>query len=494
MVGMAHPILMSSPPLTPFQRLHVTDGLLITAEHWQRSHSYSRSRQNFHYQSLHQAGIVTGLGVTVLPASTPPSSLSASASSQTGQTSPSSTIGSTKITGSTNITGSTKITGSDNRDLLIQPGIAIDYQGNPIIVPEAMTFRIRTQAPEGRTACTYLVLNYVDPDELSLPGRRDYLPETFRIVEKTSLSDRDVELCRIEIRSGLVQLQAPSEPQFGEPGPHILDLRHRQVAQPKPQATIRVAHLLENQPSDSATHDRLTQLLRSIQPLSPNLQPSLQGDPNVDSLQRSTLSQTDLSAYDLLYCSFDSLLRLDPDPHQRRPLAQYLHNGGVLTIVIPRSPSDRDRLTVIQDLRNALLTLQRDEPNSPYSSRLQSDLSDLETQITNRIQRIFEQLAPLAHSLENPLDHPGDLDRQHPLRQQPFLFGALPSLDQHPIRAWNWGGIVLLFGDISQNWGLDDDLSQPRETLRTAQEFGINLLHFAWQRRQLRTLTKLPTP
>ncbi|MEL6879498.1 MAG: hypothetical protein AAFP09_03160 [Cyanobacteria bacterium J06607_10] len=50
---------------SPLQRLQVNDGMLITADHWQIAHSYHRQRQTIHYESAHQGGIVSGLGISV---------------------------------------------------------------------------------------------------------------------------------------------------------------------------------------------------------------------------------------------------------------------------------------------------------------------------------------------------------------------------------------------------------------------------------------------
>jgi hypothetical protein len=93
------------------ERLAVKDGLLLTADYWQRAHTYHRHRQNVHYQSLQQPGIVCGLGVSVIPA---PADLPAQY--------------------------------RDGRWLQIQSGIAIDLVGNPIIVPQPIDFRITSEA------------------------------------------------------------------------------------------------------------------------------------------------------------------------------------------------------------------------------------------------------------------------------------------------------------------------------------------------------------
>jgi hypothetical protein len=74
------------------------------------------------------------------------------------------------------------------------------------------------------------------------------------------------------------------------------------------------------------------------------------------------------------------------------------------------------------------------------------------------------------------------------LRTQPFLFAALPTINEQPIQILTGGGIIVVIGNLSSAWGLDEEFSLPRETIRTAQEMGINILHFAWRRRQLTQL------
>ncbi|MEM8715156.1 MAG: hypothetical protein AAGE92_05170, partial [Cyanobacteria bacterium P01_G01_bin.4] len=61
-------MIPSTPTPQIFERLRVTDGLLIDRERWQLAHNYHRQRQNLHYQSLQQPGIVCGLGVASIAA------------------------------------------------------------------------------------------------------------------------------------------------------------------------------------------------------------------------------------------------------------------------------------------------------------------------------------------------------------------------------------------------------------------------------------------
>ncbi|NER79802.1 MAG: hypothetical protein F6K42_09520, partial [Leptolyngbya sp. SIO1D8] len=179
-----------SPAIKAFERLQASDGLLITADHWQRTQDYHRQRQNIYYQSLYQAGIVSGLGVTVTAA---PIDVEAKY--------------------------------RNDRWITIQPGIAIDAQGNPIVVTQPFVFQIQSLFTEGPLKTVYIVLNYVDPDELRRPPGQDWVQETFRIVEKITLDVLDVELCRIHLSPGAEPLTI-AENVFS-PEPNSLDFNYR---------------------------------------------------------------------------------------------------------------------------------------------------------------------------------------------------------------------------------------------------------------------------
>ena len=45
--------------------------------------------------------------------------------------------------------------------------------------------------------------------------------------------------------------------------------------------------------------------------------------------------------------------------------------------------------------------------------------------------------------------------------------------------------MILIVGDLASAWGLDKELTMPRLAIRTAQEFGINIISYAWKRRHL---------
>lgn len=400
--------MFPAPEIKPLERLQIQDGLLINAERWQRSHNYHRQRQNIHYQSLNQPGIVCGLGVSLIPA---PKDMPSQY--------------------------------NDDRWLQIQPGIAIDLVGNPIVVSQPIDFHLAADITEDKPRLIYIVASYVDPESLQRKPVKDFEQETFRLDEKTTPPNAlEVELCRILLKPGLEPLQNTKDVFF--PDINSLDFRYRQIARSRSEAIVRVAHLETSQPEDPNSLANLSYLIQSVASLTQNLQ----GDEQIDRLSFPLQDANIASAYDLLFTTGRQPISLGPQ--ELTNLTSYLNAGGVLLVESPTDAVDR-----------------------------------------------LDSILQITEELNTPLEDLRQLVRSHPMRKQPFLFAALPILNQKPIQILIAGGIVLVIGDLSASWGLDDKLSLPRETIRTAQELGINILHFAWSRRQMTQLRQqhtLPTP
>ncbi|HIK08256.1 MAG TPA: DUF4159 domain-containing protein [Trichormus sp. M33_DOE_039] len=383
--------------IKPLERLQVQDGLLINAERWQRSHNYHRQRQNIHYQSLNQPGIVYGLGVCLTPA---PQGVSSQY--------------------------------NDGRWLQIQPGLAIDMNGNPIIVPQAIDFHVSADITEDKPRLIYLVVSYVDPDDLQRQKVAEFEPETFRIEEKTTPPDAyEVELCRIVLQPGLIPLQNPQDVFY--PALNSLDFRSRPIARSRHSAIVRVAYLQTTEPEVRDSFANLCYLLKSAE----HLTQAIQGFESVDRIQN--IEQA--IVYDLLFTTGDQPLSLNTQ--ELTNLKSYLDAGGVLLVESPTDAIDR-----------------------------------------------LESIVDIADKFNTPLEDLRKLDRNHPMRTLPFLFAALPVINQKPIQILIAGGIVLVIGDLSSAWGLDEKLTLTRETIRTAQELGINILYFSWSRKQMTQLQK----
>lgn len=398
------------PSIARLQRLHVYDSLMINAKRWLIAHEYHRRRQNIQYQSLNEPGIVCGLGVELID---PPAEAPAKF--------------------------------RDRRWLKIQPGIAIDVEGNPIIVEESINreFRIATQAPTTGTLTVYLVVSYVEPQNPEQQQGTEVLQEWFRIDEKTSPpTSREVELCRIKLQPGTVELEKPTDVLF--PEVNQLDLRNRTQAKARPQAVVSVAQMKPSNPDEwdddaastlwEETGEKLSYLMASVA----SLYPALLGASEVGQVSLQTKRAS--VAYDLLYLTDSQALSLNEE--ELDTLGKYLKTGGVVLIEAPT--------------------------NSGIPIEYIKDLMKNQLQIS--------------------LQHWQELSRNHPLRTKPFLFAALPIINEQPIMLWNGGGIVLVLGDLSAAWGLDLELLLSRSDIRTAQELGINILHFAWQRRQMTQL------
>ena len=387
---MTHPF--PTPAIAAMQRQQVKDGLLLTAERWQRAHDYNRKRQNLHYQSLNQPGIVCGLGVCAIPA---PETVAAEY--------------------------------RDNRWVQIQPGIAINLEGNLIIVPERINFRIATELKDSEPVTVYLVAEYRDPDQLGNILDQEVLQETFRIDERSSPPGRaDVELCRILLVPQQNLISIPADIFF--PGYGDLDLRYRRQAQARPQGLVQIAQINHDDENCSQNFFNLTYFLRAVE----DIYPSLRG---TETVAQVTWDDA-LYPYELLYLTGRKGLSLNT--HQFSILSRYLKTGGTLLVDAPSEAT-----------------------------------------------ALVQSIQTLAQTLQTPLKSLKESRRDHPLRTKPFLFSALPMVDKSKLQLLSGGGIILSIGNLAKLWGLDEELTRSRTDIRTAQELGINILYFAWKRKEI---------
>jgi Domain of unknown function (DUF4159) len=321
----------------------------------------------------------------------------------------------------------------DKRWVQVQPGIAIDLVGNLIVVPQSIDFRVATEAAEDSDPIiVYLVISYVDPSELRLDGKSENVQETFRIDEKSSIpGSSEVELCRILLQPGKTAVTQPSDVFF--PGYNHIDLRYRTQAQARPQAIVRMAQVNHNDPECARSFFNLSYLLQAVEAL----YPALQGAGEVGQVTLEPEDEVvEVDAYDLLYLTGKQALSLTD--RDLIALRNYLEAGGVLLVDAPIEATT-----------------------------------------------LVESIAALAHQLGYILEPLEKLRRDHPLRTHPFLFAALPILNKKSIQLSIGGGIVLVVGDLAAAWGPDKGMTLTRATIRSAQELGINILRYAWRRRQL---------
>ena len=284
---MTHPF--PPPHIQPLERLQPTDGLLINAERWSKAHEYHRLRQNTHYQSLNQPGIVCGLGVRLIPA---PRQFEAKY--------------------------------RDGRWVQIQPGIAIDMNGNLIVVPTSYDFPIDLEVATSEPLMIYLVVSYVDPNELRRGQQRDVVQETYRIDQRNSTPDvSEIEICRILLEPGQNSIIQPADAFY--PGYNNIDLRYRRHAQARPQALVKIAQVSHSDGEYARNFFNLAYLLQSVEPLYPNLR-------GADEPSEVSLSEN-IQEYDLLYLTGRESLSLNNV--ELESLRNYLNLGGTLLIDAP---------------------------------------------------------------------------------------------------------------------------------------------------------------
>jgi hypothetical protein len=396
-------------------RLHIYDGLMMNAKRWLAAHNYHHQRQNIHYQAINQPGIVYGLGIKkleTLPEGVPEKY-------------------------------------RDQRWLEIQPGLAIDLAGNPIIVDEPIAFRVETEAPETGVKIVHLVLSYVEPKYLDRQHSVETSHEQYRLDEKVSfitsgayedtspLTERDIELCRFRLAAGSdVTVKSPTDVLC--PGLNEIDLRDRIQAQTRPLAVVRIAQVQpqEMEQDNERCQHNLRFLMRSIAAL----YPFLQGHNQIDAITlKSHPENAGIANYDLIYLPGKAIETVLAD--QWEALKTYLQRGTTVLIEL-----------------DAL-----DEATSDELLRM-------------IMAELAVQLAPVG-ACASPLEMP------HECCTTPFLFDTLPTIEQQMTQLWIGGGVIVMHGKLFPAWGLNTLVPLSRQEIRAAHELGINFLHFAWKRR-----------
>ncbi len=441
------------PKIQSFERLQVSDGLMINSERWRLAHEYHYQRQNVQFQSLFLPGIICGLGVVPIEA---PADLPAKF--------------------------------RDGRWVQIQAGIAIDLNGNFIVVPKPLDFRISSSAFEQEIETVYLVLSYVDPSKLKRANSNEVIVETFRVNEKsTSLVDTDIEICRIAIAQETVEIKKPAD--LFAPTVSELDLRYRLQARLRPQNSIHLACFSTGANSATEIKQNFKFLGQSLTSLAPSLG-MLETIPELNIQSEFTPDQ--ILPYHLLYLHSSHVNALNETT--QLSLREYIANGGSVLLEIPIQDTKLEELLAIQaELQTARAKLKKNLPpqitprftdgsDPSLQSELQEELDAIAIEIRSQTDELLNSLKSNL-PIEAPLINFVELERSHPLRSQPFLFASLPIILEHPVQILAGDGIIAVFGSLSSLFGgMIDGQPISREDTRTFQELGINILNCATQR------------
>lgn len=439
--------LTPMPTVEPLELLYVTNGSPLTADRWWLAHRYYQHRQNLHYQSLHQPGIVQGLGVRSVAA---PDGVASEL--------------------------------RDDRWIEIQPGLAIDWAGNPIVVETPMTFRITANVID-QPVTVYVVLAYVNPRDKHWSGiPTDVVKEEFRINERTTPpAPEEIELCRLTLAANGASLEDARS--VLHPAVHEVNLCYRQRVRSRTCSPTQVA-LIDSAP-DSPYHKRLTALIASLD----GLYPKLMGAPLCTlGLEHLAKVQDPYALPALLFLPYERAIALSETT--KADLQRWIAEGCTLLVELTDRSKNRPPLSQLQMVQQELQTAIQDIDTVEAGSDLDQVRQDLIGELASVRAAMQMQLQAIAQPIQSLSPTVSSRAESEPSdclpTQQPFLFDQLPHLPPGPIQLMAWDGVILVIGPLSAAWTKQQfDQPLPRETLRNAQELGINMLYQASRRQQL---------
>jgi hypothetical protein len=281
---------MALEDITEFQlkRVNPFQGLVIDADTWQDAHNYHRDQQRLHLLTFHGTGIVQGLEVA---ANSPP-----------------------------------------DLSVIIHPGIAVDPEGNIIIVPQNQRYQLQTR----QKGVIYLVIQFREipsgpyqPPESGQPTR---ILEAYRIQEREKLpTEPHLELARIDFDPNLEVIKDAES--SSKPAKNEIILSFRQEATPAAapvkitslaettnhsQETFTIAHAVLGESKSDLHCVGLRNLIREI-----NRQHDL-----VVNLKENVPIDSNLNHFSLLYLTGNSQFELSTE--QQAALSNFLKSGGFI--------------------------------------------------------------------------------------------------------------------------------------------------------------------
>lgn len=178
--------------VNPFQ------GLVIDADTWHDAHTYHENQHKLHLMVFHKAGIIEGL----------------------------------------------RVFGNNPPDLnvSIEPGVAVDSEGNTIVVTQTQNYQIQTR----KKKTIYLIIQFREiPTEPYQPpegGQATRIIDGYRIREVEQLPDESyLELARIDIDPSENSITDPENP--SRPGKNEINSENRQEVQGAADSTPSMQQL-----------------------------------------------------------------------------------------------------------------------------------------------------------------------------------------------------------------------------------------------------------
>ncbi len=363
----------------PLHRVAARDGLVIDAATWTDAHTYHQTAQRLHHRALHGWGIVAGL--TVIPGD------------------------------------------PTRRTVILQPGLALDNDGQLIVVPQPT----RAEIPPGYQGVVCLVLRFAQaPLASGARGPATRLADSYHLeLIPPPILPGDIEVARID----LATTDTPIRPSTGSarPQPGEIDARFRRQPRPAVADTVTIAQLAGA--ADDGLHGQgVIDMVRECGATSPFALQFLGPLPIDEAIARCAI----------LYISGAGEFRLTP--HEGARLRAFVDGGGV---VLAEPCVDRE-------------TRQRE--NGRFVASVRRLMADLRIDLT-------------------------EIGRGHPLFHARHVFGLAPDGLGGSAPILGGGNVFLNPNDYACCWqGGTEAEPLPRETIRGAMEFAANLAWYAADR------------
>jgi hypothetical protein len=355
------------------QRVAAHEGLAIDAATWQAAHGYHQIAQRLHTRALHGWGIVSGLQVT--PA-TPPGRLA-----------------------------------------VLQPGVAVDRDGNVIRVPQP----VRLAIPPGASGTVCCVLRFVEvPVEAGASQQPSRINEFFNLLAAPPpLRPNDIEVARFELSDTASPVRAATDP--WAPGPQEIDDRFRRQLHLPIGDTLAIGQLALTDQSTAGLHRRgLIQVVRELRASAP-FAVQFVGDVRAEAA---------VGTCHLLYLAGAGSVRMTPK--EGAQLLAFLRGGGILFA------------------EPCVEVESQQQENGRFVATFSKLMADLK-----------QELAPLGPD--------------HPLFSARYVFGAAPDGAGGHAPLLGKGNVILNPNDYGCCWqGGGTGKPLPRETIRGAMEFAAN--------------------
>jgi hypothetical protein len=394
------------------KRVNPFQGLVIDADTWKDAHNYHRENMKLHIFAFHKTGIVSGLEIS---ANNPP-----------------------------------------DASVNISPGIAIDPEGNSIILPQKQRYHLQTH--EKRVV--YLVIQFREiPGEPFQPpegGQPTRIMEAYRVQERDTLpSEPYVELARIDYDPAINSIKNarnPSKPATNEINLHFREEAAKTTAETPPvqyrETMPAPAPAIASVPSRET--DRITEnviigyltLGEANKELHKNGLANLAGKINRHSnitvvIDEDINPKKSFGRYSLIYLTGSGRFELSSE--QQSALLNYQQSGGVI-----------------------------------FGDGCSALPGGTESKGAKEFGLAFNRLASQFNCKL------GIVQRGHPLLSADHVFSEVPPGCEPPMLL-EGGNMICNSSDYGCAWeGGHSEKPLPRETIRCAMEIGANIIFYAY--------------